>query len=51
MRHNHTLHSPVRVIKTRKMEWMVHVVCMVKDEKYEQNFEGKPEEKHPLGRP
>jgi hypothetical protein len=40
----------IRVIKSRRMRWMGHVICMGGDEKCIQNLVGKPEGKRLLGR-
>jgi len=43
--------SIVRVIKSRRMRWAAHVVCMVERRCVYRVLVGKPEGKRPLGRP
>jgi hypothetical protein len=49
----HNLYSPniVRVIKSRRMRWAVHVARMGKERCVYRVLVGKPEGKRPLGRP
>jgi hypothetical protein len=49
----HDLYSPtiVRVIKSRRMIWAVHVVLMEEGRGLYRVLVGKPKEKRPLGRP
>jgi len=44
-------HSIVRVIKSRKMRWAGHLVCMEERRDIYRVSVGKPEGKRPLGRP
>jgi hypothetical protein len=55
--HNYELHSPysspniVRVIKSRRMRWAVHVTRMGEGRGVYRVLVGRPEGKRPLGRP
>jgi hypothetical protein len=55
--HNHELHSLysspniVRVIKSRRKRWAVHVACMGKGRGVYRVLVGRPKRKRPLGRP
>ena len=41
----------MRVIKSRRMRWAVHVACMSEERGVYRVLVGKPEGKRPLGRP
>jgi len=46
-----SLPNIVRVVKSRRIKWAGHVVCMVKGRGVYRFMVGKPEGKRPLGRP
>jgi hypothetical protein len=47
----YSLPNIVRVVKSRRMRWAGHVVCMGEDRGGHRMLVGKPERKRPLGRP
>jgi hypothetical protein len=55
--HNEELHDPysssniVRLIKSRRMRWAVHVARMVEERGVYKILMGKPEGRRPMGRP
>ena len=46
----HSLPNIVRVVKSRRMKWVVHVACMGEGRGMYRVLVGKPEGKRPLGR-
>jgi len=47
----YSLPNIVRVVKSRRMRWAVHVACMREGRGVHRVLVGKPEGKRPLGRP
>ena len=47
----YSLPNIVRVVKSRRMRWVGHVVCMGEGRGVHRVLVGKPEGKRPLGRP
>jgi hypothetical protein len=50
----HNLYSSpniVRMIKSRRMRWVIHVACMGEGRGFYRVLVGRPEGKRPLGRP
>jgi hypothetical protein len=47
----YSLPNIVRVVKSRRTRWVVHVACRGEEIGVHRVLVGKPEEKRPLGRP